>query len=128
MEEYDGQDRLKAAYVHSQSVDRPIKMLRDTNGDGVFQITEQFYYHANHQGSISEITDYAGTVVKTYTYTPFGRIVQEGGSLENPFTFTAREYDKETGLYYYRARYYDPQTGRFLSQDCSQEKNYCIYN
>jgi len=31
--------------------------------------------------------------------------------------FTARRFDSETGLYYYRARYYDPQTGRFLQTD-----------
>jgi RHS repeat-associated protein len=31
--------------------------------------------------------------------------------------FTGREYDKETGLYYYRARYYNPQIGRFLQTD-----------
>lgn len=30
---------------------------------------------------------------------------------------TGREWDKETGLYYYRARYYDPMEGRFLSKD-----------
>ena len=34
-----------------------------------------------------------------------------------PYTFTAREYDIETGLYYYRARYYDQTTGRFLQTD-----------
>jgi len=39
------------------------------------------------------------------------------GSLVNPFRYTARESDAETGLYYYRARYYDPATGRFLSED-----------
>ena len=37
--------------------------------------------------------------------------------LQNPFTFTGREYDAETGCYYYRARYYCPDTGRFLSED-----------
>jgi type VI secretion system secreted protein VgrG len=33
------------------------------------------------------------------------------------YTFTGREWDKETGLYYYRARYYDPMEGRFISKD-----------
>ena len=38
--------------------------------------------------------------------------------LKNPFTFTGREYDAETGCYYYRARYYCPDNGgRFLSED-----------
>ena len=35
----------------------------------------------------------------------------------NPFTYTGREYDAESGLYYYRARYYDPTIGRFLNED-----------
>ncbi len=39
------------------------------------------------------------------------------GNTINPFRYTGREYDSETGLYYYRARYYDPSTGRFLSED-----------
>ncbi|HKM66805.1 MAG TPA: RHS repeat-associated core domain-containing protein [Candidatus Acidoferrum sp.] len=37
--------------------------------------------------------------------------------MTNPFQYTSRESDTETGLYYYRARYYDPQTGRFLAED-----------
>jgi len=35
----------------------------------------------------------------------------------NPYLFTGRRYDPETGLYYYRARYYDPEIGRFLQVD-----------
>ena len=35
----------------------------------------------------------------------------------NPYMFTARRYDIETGLYYYRARYYNPYIGRFLQKD-----------
>ncbi len=38
-------------------------------------------------------------------------------SYDNPFTFTGREYDAETGNYYYRARYYHPELGRFLQPD-----------
>ncbi len=38
-------------------------------------------------------------------------------SVRNPFRYTGREYDAESGLYYYRARYYDPALGRFLSED-----------
>jgi RHS repeat-associated protein len=38
-------------------------------------------------------------------------------TLGQPFGFTGREYDSETGLYYYRARYYEPKFGRFISED-----------
>ena len=35
----------------------------------------------------------------------------------NPFQYTARDYDSETGLRYYRARFYDQNIGRFISED-----------
>jgi RHS repeat-associated protein len=35
----------------------------------------------------------------------------------NPYMFTGRRFDLETGLYYYRARYYNPSIGRFLQTD-----------
>ncbi len=37
--------------------------------------------------------------------------------VDQPYGFTDREYDAESGLYYYRARHYDPATGRFLQED-----------
>jgi RHS repeat-associated protein len=48
----------------------------------------------------------------------------------NPFRYTARESDTETGLYYYRARYYDQNVGRFISEDPIEfdgGKNFCSY-
>ncbi|MCL6505347.1 MAG: RHS repeat-associated core domain-containing protein, partial [Pirellulales bacterium] len=51
-------------------------------------------------------------------FSAWGQIVEDTNpDFVFPFAFTGREYDVETGLYYYRARYYDPHTGRFLSED-----------
>jgi len=64
------------------------------------------------------MTTALGLKVKTYSYDAFGRITESGiGGGDNSYTYTAREYDTETGLYYYRARYYDPKAGRFITKD-----------
>jgi RHS repeat-associated protein len=98
----------QATYVHAPGIDRPLAMIRDS---GIY------YYHADRLGSVTHLTGEQGDVVASYDYDPFGRIVRYEGTVANPFTFTGREFDRETGLYYYRARYYDPVLGRFLSPD-----------
>ncbi len=47
--------------------------------------------------------------------------------MTQPYTYTGREYDTETGLYYYRRRYYDSKIGRFLQQDQIWSKNLYSY-
>ncbi len=76
-----------------------------------------YYYHADGLGSITHITDATGNIVQNYVYSVFGEIVAQAGGLANPYTYTSREYDPESGLYYYRARYYDAKIGRFLQTD-----------
>jgi RHS repeat-associated protein len=44
-------------------------------------------------------------------------MTRQSGTISQPYTYTGREWDAETGLYYYRARYYDPQAGRFITED-----------
>jgi RHS repeat-associated protein len=84
--------------------------------DGTIQ-----YYHGNHLGSASVITDSTGSVKETIEYLPFGsyRVRQDlDGSFPNVnYTFTDQEDDDETGLYNYKARLYDPLLGRFISAD-----------
>jgi len=43
--------------------------------------------------------------------------IVDSSIIGNPYMFTGRRFDSETGLYYYRARYYDPYIGRFLQTD-----------
>ncbi len=70
-------------------------------------------------GSIfTSLSNSAGALANTYTYDSFWQADWlPRGSITNPFQYTGREFDPETGLYSYRFRYYDPTVGRFLSED-----------
>ena len=59
----------------------------------------------------------AAALANTYAYDTFGKLVASTGTLIDPFQYTAREFDSETGIYNYRARYYDTGVGRFISED-----------
>ncbi len=84
----------------------------------------QFYYHSDHLGSTSLITNLDGEIVQHIEYVPFGEVfIEERNNKWNtPFLFNAKELDEETGLYYYGARYYDPRVSLWLSTDPLQEK------
>jgi RHS repeat-associated protein len=73
---------------------------------------------ADHQGTIRQIADNSGTLLNQIDYDSYGNITgQSNPSVTFRFGYTGREWDGETGQYYYRARYYDPQVGQFISQD-----------
>jgi RHS repeat-associated protein len=84
----------------------------------------QYYYHSDHLGSSSLITNLDGEVVQHIEYVPFGEVfIEERNNTWNtPYLFNAKELDEETGLYYYGARYYDPRISLWLSTDQLQEK------
>lgn len=84
----------------------------------------QFFYHPDHLGSSSFITNLDGEVVQHIEYVPFGEVfIEERNSVWNtPYLFNAKEFDEETGLYYYGARYYEPRLSLWLSTDPMQEK------
>ena len=106
--EYDGAWNVQAQYTYTLEVDDPLTVTQGAN---------TYYYHKDGLGSVVNLTDSVGNSIKSYAYKSFGEIYSETGSLVQPFTFTVREYDPESGLYFYRARYYDPRAGRFLTKD-----------
>jgi RHS repeat-associated protein len=73
------------------------------------------YFLADHLGTIVQTTNTAGVVTLMRDYDPYGNPL--AGSAHSGYAFTGRDWDSETGLYYYRARYYDPKVGRFISED-----------
>ena len=83
----------------------------------------QFFYHPDHLGSSSFITNLEGEVVQHIEYVPFGEVfIEERNNVWNtPYLFNAKEFDEETGMYYYGARYYDPRLSLWISTDPKEE-------
>jgi len=82
--------------------------------------SDQLYvYHFNAVGSTVAITDAGQNIVNKYAYTPFGIIVNQQETINQPFKFVGQHgvMTEPNGLYYMRARYYDPEVGRFISED-----------
>ena len=83
------------------------------------------YFHPDGLGSVTAATDSRGVLTESYRYRAFGEPtvtdatgrILSSSRLGNPYLFTGREYDPETGLYHYRRRSYDPSVGRFLTRD-----------
>ncbi len=108
IEELDNSGSVVASYTHGVGIDEPLAMARSAATS---------YYHADGLGSIASLTDASGQLTSTYVYNSFGSLTASTGATPNPYQYTGREFDSETGGYYYRARYYDPSVGRFISED-----------
>jgi RHS repeat-associated protein len=85
---------------------------------------ETYYYHQDHLGSTSWVTDQHARVHEHVEYFPYGEVWRDprsdadGGPVKGQrFLFTSKEMDEETGLYYFGARYFHPAQARWLSAD-----------
>ena len=114
--DYDGAEVLTSSsqvirrFIYGPGTDERIAM-RDERASGG---PAYEYYHTDHQGSVVATSDASGNRKDTYTYDPYGNSDTLTG---NPYRYTGRRLDAETGTYYYRARYYSTALGRFLETD-----------
>ena len=78
-----------------------------------------YYYVLNAQGDVVRIVNSSRSVVASYTYDPWGKIISSSGTLAdiNPLRYRGYYYDSETGFYYLQSRYYDPEIARFINAD-----------
>ena len=111
---------LANKYVYGDYIDEPVMMVNVSAGNEA-----DYYFHQNNLYSVAVLTSQAGVVQEYYAYTAYGSPTILNSSLQampqslvgNPYMYTGRRLDPETGLVYYRARYYDPGLGRFIGRD-----------
>jgi RHS repeat-associated protein len=85
---------------------------------------DRYFYHPDHLGSSSWITDGKGYAIQHLHYLPFGEdwVDQRNASWNAPYTFSGKEKDVETGYSYFGARYYDSGLSIWLSVDPMSDK------
>jgi RHS repeat-associated protein len=123
IEEQNGAAMTQATYVYGNYIDEVLTMNR---------LGTNYYYHQNALWSVEAVSNSAGSPVERYRYDAYGFVTVTDGAFNpipqnawgtphsaigNPYMFTGRQLDEETGLYFYRARYYDTAKGRFLQRD-----------
>ncbi|WP_346102959.1 SpvB/TcaC N-terminal domain-containing protein [Nonomuraea maheshkhaliensis] len=90
---------------------------KTTKPPSVFE-KDQFFYHGDQIGSTTFGTDGNGRLAEHLNYFPGGETwVEESPGQFNPYQFTGKELDPETGYYYHGSRYYDPRMGLWKSPD-----------
>ncbi|MBN1391465.1 MAG: RHS repeat-associated core domain-containing protein, partial [Sedimentisphaerales bacterium] len=113
--DYNNLGGLQRKYIYGPGIDEPVCMI-DTGAH---------WYFFDGLGSVVALARTNQPLEEKYTYDVFGKptirntqdAVLSTSAYGNRFMFTAREFEQETGLYYYRARYYKPTLGRFISRD-----------
>ena len=123
IEEQGAGGATQATYVYGNFIDEVLTMDR---------AGQTYYCYQNSLGSVAALSDANRNVVERYAYDAYGFVSVTNGAgvpvppnawgsphsaVGNPYLFTGRQLDEETGLYYYRARYDDSRKGRFLQRN-----------
>lgn len=96
-------------FLHGPEIDH--LLAEELNGDLRWLLSD-------HQGMIRDVINNVGTIRNHLRYNSFGTIInQTNGGVSPFFSYTGRELDSESGLYFYRSRYYNPSIGRYIGED-----------
>ena len=86
----------------------------------------KYYYHSDHLGSSTLITNGEGFITQQIDYLPYGEVFLERqrstDDYLSPYKFNGKELDEETGLYYYGARYMNPRLSIWYGTDRNELK------
>ncbi len=108
-EEVGNSGNVISRYAGTREADEPLSEIRSD--------LTSYYYQQDGLSSVTSLSNSAGALANMYVYDSFGSLHASTGSVVNPFQYTGRDFDQETGTYEFRARYYDADIGRLLSED-----------
>ncbi|MDB4955202.1 MAG: repeat protein, partial [Myxococcales bacterium] len=78
-----------------------------------------YYFHQDHLGSTSVVTDETGSVQESLEYFSDGETWIDRAPQKpiNGYLFSGKPFDPDTGFYDYGQRFYDPRTSLWLGLD-----------
>jgi RHS repeat-associated protein len=86
------------------------------------QSGQNYSYLYDGKGNVTSVINSSQAVAAAYSYDPFGNLMAKTGTLNQPYRFSTKPYDENTGLYYYGYRFYQPSIGRWLNRDPLRER------
>ena len=90
----------------------PMHQLLDSN---------DYAYLYDGKGNVASLIDGSQNPVANYRYDPYGNLMKKTGIIDQPYMFSTKEYDEETGLSNYGFRYYSPEIGKWTTRDPLEE-------
>ena len=126
--ENTGPESLQPQYQYVWSrryIDAPVLRDKNTDTDRLCD-DERLYYLGDANFNVTTLVNTGGDAVERYVYSPYGVLtiydatwsnIRSASSYANVDTYTGRQLDTETGLFYYRARFLHAQLGRFTRRD-----------
>uniref|UniRef100_UPI004056DD9B RHS repeat-associated core domain-containing protein n=1 Tax=Candidatus Electronema sp. TaxID=2698783 RepID=UPI004056DD9B len=112
LQERDGADSIVREYAWGLNMGGGIGGLLDLRQGG-----QSYSYLYDGKGNVDGLTDSSGTLAAGYAYDAFGNLLTKTGTLEQPFRFSTKAFDDQTGLAYYGYRFYSPGMGRWINRD-----------
>ncbi|GAK58228.1 hypothetical protein U27_05201 [Candidatus Vecturithrix granuli] len=107
-----GYDDILCEYTCGQHLGGGIGGLLNLKQDG-----QNYAYLYDGRGNVDTILDNTQAIVAQYLYDPFGNLLAQSGTLDQPFGFSTKRYDTGTGLVYSGYRFYSPAMSRWTTRD-----------
>jgi RHS repeat-associated protein len=112
IQDRDGSNAGTRDYMWGQDLGGGIGGLLNLKQNG-----QDYFYLYDGKGNVSTLIDGSQNIVASYRYDVFGKLLKKTGTLDQPFRFSTKQYDEQTGLYDFGYRFNNPVIGRWMTRD-----------